>query len=38
MKNEYEPCVFKKVSRSAIIFLVLYVDDFLLSGNDIPTL
>ena len=30
MKNEDEPCVYKKVSRSAIVFLVLYVDDILL--------
>ena len=38
MKNEDEPCVYKKVSGSAIVFLVLYVDDILLVGNDIPTL
>ena len=38
MKNEDEPCLYKKVSRSAIVFLVLYVDDILLIGNDIPTL
>ena len=38
MKNEYESCVYKKVSRSEIVFLVLYVDDILLIGNDIPTL
>ena len=38
MKNEGEPCVYKKVSESAIVFLVLYVDDILLIGNDIPTL
>ena len=38
MKNEDEPCVNKKVSGSAIVFLVLYVDDILLIGNDIPTL
>ena len=38
MKNEDEPCVYKKVSGSAIFFLVLYVDDILLIGNDIPTL
>ena len=38
MKNEDEPCVYKKVSRSSIVFLVLYVDDILLIGNDIPTL
>ena len=34
-KNEDEPCVYKKVSGIAIIFLVLYVDDILLIGNDI---
>jgi len=37
-KCEEEPCVYKKVSGSAIIFLVLYVEDILLIGNDIPTL
>ena len=38
MKNEDEPCVYKKVSGSEIVFLMLYVDDILLIGNDIPTL
>ena len=38
IKNEEEPCVFKKVSGRAIIFLVLYVDDILLIGNDISML
>ena len=38
IKNEDEPCVYKKVSGSMIIFLVLYVDDILLIGNDVPTL
>ena len=38
MKNEDEPCVYKNVSGSAIIFLMLYVADILLIGNDIPTL
>ena len=38
VKNEDEPCVYKKISGSAILFLVLYVDDILLIGNDIPTL
>ena len=33
-----ESCVYKKTSGSAIIFLVLYVDDILLIGNDIPML
>ena len=37
-KNEDEPCVYKKISGSTIVFLVLYVDDILLIGNDIPTL
>ena len=30
--------MFKKVSGSAVVFLVLYVDDILLIGNDIPML
>jgi len=38
IKNEDEPCVYKKVSGSIVSFLVLYVDDILLVGNDIPTL
>jgi len=38
IKNEDEPCVYKKVSGSMIVFLVLYVDDILLIGIDIPTL
>jgi hypothetical protein len=28
--------VYKKASRSAVVFLVLYVDDIFLMGNDIP--
>ena len=38
IKNEKEPCVYKKASGSALMFLVLYVDDILLIGNDIPML
>ena len=34
-KNADEPCVCKKTSGSVVVFLVLYVDDILLSGNDI---
>ena len=30
-----EPCVYKKISGSALVFLVLYVDDILIIGNDI---
>ena len=37
IKNE-EPCVYKKINGSAVTFLVLYVDDILLIGNDIPIL
>jgi hypothetical protein len=36
VKNIEKPCVYKKVSGSAVVFLVLYVDDILLIGNDIP--
>ncbi|KAK8631622.1 hypothetical protein V6N13_028405 [Hibiscus sabdariffa] len=33
-----EPCVYKKFSGSIVSFLILYVDDILIIGNDIPTL
>jgi hypothetical protein len=33
-----EPYVYKKVSGSEVIFLILYVDDILLIGNDISLL
>jgi hypothetical protein len=36
IKNIEEPCVYKKVSGSAVLFLVLYVDGILLIRNDIP--
>ena len=35
IKNEEESCVYKKISRSTITFLVLYMDDILLIENDI---
>ncbi|KAI3739195.1 hypothetical protein L2E82_29594 [Cichorium intybus] len=38
IKNEDDSCVYKKASGSIVIFLVLYLDDILLFGNDIPTL
>ena len=38
IKNMDEPCVYKKTSGSALVFLVLYVDDILLIENDIPIL
>ncbi|KAJ9544153.1 hypothetical protein OSB04_023860 [Centaurea solstitialis] len=37
-KSEFEPCVYTKFSGSMVTFLVLYVDDILLIGNDVPTL
>ena len=38
IQNENEPCVYKKISGSIAVFLILYVDDILIIGNDIPTL
>jgi hypothetical protein len=38
VKNIEEPYTNKKVSGSTVVFLVLYVDDILLIGNDIPML
>ncbi|GJU87712.1 retrotransposon protein, putative, ty1-copia subclass [Tanacetum coccineum] len=37
-QNPDEPCVYKKASGSIIVFLILYVDDILLMGNNIPML
>ena len=30
-----EACIYKKVSGSSVAFLILYVDDILLIGNDV---
>ncbi|KAK8660986.1 hypothetical protein V6N13_051888 [Hibiscus sabdariffa] len=38
IRNEDEPCVYKKFSGSIVSFLILYVDDILIIGNDVPTL
>ena len=38
IKNEDEPCVYKKISGSTITFLVLYVDDILPIRNDVGIL
>ncbi|KAK8670085.1 hypothetical protein V6N13_104846 [Hibiscus sabdariffa] len=38
IRNEDESCVYKKFSGSIVSFLILYVDDILIIGNDIPTL
>ena len=33
-----EPCVYKRYNGHVVVFLVIYVDDILLIGNDIGTL
>ena len=38
IKNQQESCVYNKESGSSRVFLVLYVNDILLIGNDIPML
>ena len=38
IQNMDEPCVYKKHEENAVAFLVLYVDDILLIGNDIGVL
>ena len=35
IKNKDEPYVYKKISESAINFLVLHVEDILLIGNNV---
>ena len=37
-QNVYEPCVYKKIINGSVAFLVLYVDDILLIGNDVGLL
>ena len=38
IKNEEEPCVYRKASRSLLVFLFLYADNILLIGNNIQML
>src|SRR3954453_17841975 len=38
VQNYKEACVYKKVSGSSVAFLILYVDDILLIGNDVDFL
>ena len=33
-----EPCVYKRSSRNVVVFVILYVDDILLIGNNVGTL
>ena len=37
-KSPDEPCVYKRIQGNAVSFLVLYVDDILLIGNDTKVL
>ena len=37
-KSPDEPCVYKRIQGTKVVFLVLYVDDTLLIGNDIEVL
>ena len=34
-QNLYEPCVYERHQDKEVMFLVLYVDDILLIGNDV---
>ncbi|KAL0373884.1 UNVERIFIED_CONTAM: Retrovirus-related Pol polyprotein from transposon TNT 1-94 [Sesamum radiatum] len=38
IKNEHDPCVYKKISGSSVACLALYVDDILLIGNNVKVL
>ncbi|KAL0405217.1 UNVERIFIED_CONTAM: Retrovirus-related Pol polyprotein from transposon TNT 1-94 [Sesamum latifolium] len=38
IKNDYDPCIYKKINGSSIAYLVLYFDAILLIGNDIKML
>ena len=38
IQNEDERCVYKKISGSTVVSLIMYVDDILIIENDIPTL
>ena len=38
VRNGEEPCIYKKINKSVVVFLVLYVDDILLIGDDVPAM
>jgi hypothetical protein len=38
VQNKEESCIYKKMSGSSVAFLVLYIDDILLMGNDVKLL
>ena len=37
-QNEEEPCVYRKMQDDIVVFLILYVEDILLIGNDFEML
>ncbi|KAL0420412.1 UNVERIFIED_CONTAM: hypothetical protein Slati_3064100, partial [Sesamum latifolium] len=38
IKNEHDPCVYKRINGSSVAYRVLYVDDILLIGNNVKML
>ncbi|KAL0451323.1 UNVERIFIED_CONTAM: Copia protein [Sesamum latifolium] len=38
VKNDYDPCLYKKISGRSVAYLVLYVDDILFIRNDVKIL
>ena len=38
VQNEDDPCVYRKADKGNLVFLVLYVDDILIMGNNIEML
>ncbi|KAL0457750.1 UNVERIFIED_CONTAM: Retrovirus-related Pol polyprotein from transposon TNT 1-94 [Sesamum latifolium] len=38
IKNDYNPCIYNKISGNSVVYLVLYVDDILLIENDVKML
>ena len=38
LKSPDEPCVYKRIQGAVVVFLVLYVDDILLIGNNVEVL
>ncbi|KAI9174943.1 hypothetical protein LWI28_025107 [Acer negundo] len=38
IQNPDEPCVYKRIKGDKLVFLILYVDDILLIGNDVGVL
>ena len=37
-QNVDEPCVYKRIQEKKVVFLILYVDDILIIGNDVTAL